>query len=138
MEEKPKKKSQAPDEAPTITVQTRNGPTTLRPFIKGDPRIVPGRRKGTKTLSVHIQEMLEDDDFEVKLKDGTVMQGRPIDAIIKVAIIKAAKGDLKAFDILGKYGYGTKVDITSGGKELPRPIIPLDGDNLVQDSVEEE
>jgi hypothetical protein len=70
--------------------------------------------------------MLNDDNFEMKLTSGELFKGPPIKAIIQAAMIKAAKGDVKAFDILGKYGYGTKTDITTNGKDLPTPIIPLD------------
>lgn len=90
-----------------------------------DPRRI-NKPKGAVSLSTHIQRILEDPNFELKLKDGTVIEGAPIKAIISAAVAKAAKGDMRAFDMLGKYGYGTKVDITSGGKELPRPIMPID------------
>ncbi len=38
-------------------------------------------------------------------------------------ITKAASGDTRAFDLLGKYGYGTKIDFTTKDKELPTPIL---------------
>lgn len=102
-----------------------DGYKNLIPFTKNDPRRI-NKPKGSVHISTYIQKILEDPDFELKLKDGTVIEGAPIKAIIQAAVIKAAKGDMRAFDMLGKYGYGTKLDITSGGKELPRPIIPLD------------
>lgn len=66
-----------------------------------------GRAKaGSKHLSTHIQEMLNDPNFELKLKNGEVLKGRPIEAVIKTAVAKAVSGDMRAFDMLGKYGYG--------------------------------
>ena len=82
-----------------------------------------GRAKaGSKHISTHIQEMLNDPDFELKLKDGTIIKGRPMDAIIKTAIAKGVSGDMRAFDMLGKYGYGQKLDVTSAGEAI-QPIL---------------
>ncbi len=73
------------------------------------PRIPGGvNKKGTKHLSTWIQEMMEDENFELKLKDGTIFRGAPIKAVIKTAIAKAMSGDQRAFDMLGKYGWGSK------------------------------
>lgn len=80
-------------------------------------------KKGSKHISTWIQEMLNDPDFELKLKDGSILKGRPIEAIIKTAIAKGVSGDMRAFDMLGKYGFGTKLDVTTMGKELPTPIL---------------
>jgi len=82
-------------------------------------------KKGSKHISTHIQNMLNDPNFELKLKNGKVVKGAPMEAIIKTAIAKAVSGDIRAFDILAKRGYGDKLDITTGGKQLPTPIIPL-------------
>ena len=79
-------------------------------------------KKGSKHISQHIQEMLNDPDFELKLKDGKILKGRPMDAILQTAIAKAVSGDMRAFDMLGKYGYGTKLDITSEGEKI-QPIL---------------
>ena len=94
-----------------------------KPWQSGNPK---GPKPGYKHLSTHIQEMLNDENFELKLANGEIFKGAPVKAIIKTAMIKAMKGDVKAFDILGKYGFGTKTDITTNGKDLPTPIIPLD------------
>ena len=80
-------------------------------------------KAGSKHISTHIQEMLNDPNFELKLKDGTILKGRPIDAIIKTAIAKGVSGDMRAFDMLGKYGYGTKMDVTSGGEKIQGATI---------------
>jgi hypothetical protein len=94
----------------------------LKPAKKGEIRNPKGKPKGTKHLSTHIKEMLEDDNFELKLKDGTILKGRPVAAVIKTAIAKAVSGDMRAFDMLGKYGYGQKIDLTSGGQKIT-PIL---------------
>ena len=86
-------------------------------------------KKGPKHISTHIQQMLEDENFEQKLKDGTVLKGRPLEAILKVAIAKARTGDHKFMDLLFKYGYTQKVDITSGGEPIKALVEFVDADN---------
>ncbi len=81
-----------------------------------------GKPKGTKHLSRWIQELMEDEAFEQKLSDGTIIKGAPIKAIIMVLLTKAINGDTRAIDLIGKYGYGAKVDITSNDRPLPTPI----------------
>ena len=98
----------------------------LIPPVKGEIRNPGGKPKGTKHISTHIQEMLNDPNFELKLKDGSIIKGRPMDAIIKTAIAKGVSGDMRAFDMLGKYGYGQKLEIAHGGEvtftnAVPRP-----------------
>ena len=80
-------------------------------------------KKGSKHISTHIQEMLNDPNFELKLKDGSIIKGAPMKAIIKTAVAKAVSGDMRAFDILAKRGWGDKMDITTNGKDLPTPIL---------------
>jgi len=94
----------------------------LKPWKQGQSGNPSGKPKGAKHLSTLIQELMEDDSFEYKLKDGSVLSGAPIRAIITTLIIKALDGDMRAFDLLSKYGYGNKVDLTSNFSELPVPI----------------
>jgi hypothetical protein len=101
--------------------------TQFKPGQSGNPE---GKPKGTKHISTHIKEMLEDPNFELKLKDGSIIKGRPMQAIIKTAIAKAVSGDMRAFDMLGKYGYGTKVDVTTGGDKLHNPAAQLTVEEL--------
>ena len=108
-----------------------NPDTQFKPGESGNPA---GKPKGTKHISTWIQEMLNDPDFELKLKDGTILKGAPLAAIIKTAVAKAVSGDMRAFDILGKYGFGTKLDVTTNGKELPTPIMKVDNGILRDDS----
>jgi len=86
-------------------------------------------KKGSKHISTHIQEMLNDENFELKLKDGSILRGRPMDAIIKTAIAKGVSGDMRAFDMLGKYGYGTNLDITSDGETI-KAVTVVDLGNI--------
>lgn len=84
----------------------------LIPFTGADdPRRVNGAPKGTKHLSTHIQEMLNDEAFEIKLKDGTLLKERPIKAIIKTAVAKSISGDNRWAEWLAKHGYGEKLHI---------------------------
>lgn len=95
----------------------------LKPWKPGESGNPAGKPKGTKHLSKWIQEALEDDGFESRLTDGTLLKGMPIKAILNTLILKSLDGDLKAIDILAKYGYGSKIDLTSDYKELPTPIL---------------
>lgn len=71
-----------------------------------------GRAKaGSKHISTHIQEMLTDPDFELKLKDGSVLKGAPLVAIIKTAIAKGISGQVQWAEWLAKHGYGLKVEL---------------------------
>ena len=89
----------------------------LTPFQQGEQRAKDAGSKGgknkagSKHLSTHIQEMLNDPDFELKLKDGSVLKGAPLAAIIKTAVAKAVSGDMRAFDMLAKHGYGERLKL---------------------------
>lgn len=94
----------------------------LKPFKPGpDPRrgVKP---KGAIHLSTRIQNMLNDPEFEQKLKDGSVIKGEPVEAIIKVAIAKAMSGDVRFLEWLAKHGYGTNINI-SGDTESPIKLL---------------
>jgi hypothetical protein len=92
--------------------------TQWKPGVSGNPS---GKPKGTKHLSTWIKELMDDEDFEFTLADGSKHYGTPIKAIVTVLIRRAVEGDMRAFDLLGKYGYGTKVELTQ--QELPVPIL---------------
>ena len=81
--------------------------------------------KGNKHLSTWIQELLHDEDFKTHVLDGNnnrqEYKGAPIKAMIRVAYIRSItdeKNGVKWADWLAKYGYGSKLDITSKGKSL--------------------
>lgn len=92
-------------------------------FKPGNPG--GGKPPGTRSLSATIQELLEDDNFEVELKNGTKLKGRPSKKMSEVMYKLALSGNVKAYDVLAKYGYGSKVDITSGGEKLELPTVYL-------------
>jgi len=87
----------------------------------GNPK---GKPKGTKHLSTWIREMMEDENFEYKLASGTLINEAPVKAIVKTMIIKAIDGDIRAFDIIGKYGYGTRPEVMAG---INTQVIPILG-----------
>lgn len=101
--------------------------TQFKPGQSGNPE---GRPKGSKNMSTYIRELLEDEEFETWLPDPREgfkhFKGAPMKAIINAQIIKATMGDTKAFDTLGKYGYGTKVEVTGeDGAPLITPVVRI-------------
>lgn len=100
-------------------------PTRWKAGQSGNPK---GKPRGTKHISKWIRDMLEDESFVLKLNDGTLIKGAPIKAIVSVLIIKAANGDNKAFDLLAKYGYGTRLDMSL---EFREPVAPILGGRSV-------
>jgi hypothetical protein len=77
-------------------------------------------KKGSKHLSTYIQEALTDENFELKLKDGSILREMPIKAIIKTAVAKSVSGDTRAMEWLAKHGYGEKLnlEVTDTRKEI--------------------
>lgn len=100
----------------------------FKPGQSGNPK---GKPKGTIHLSTHIQEMLNDENFELKLKDGTILKERPIAAIIKTAVAKGISGEVQWAEWLAKHGYGTnvKVEVTDTRKEILQKYGLLEGEN---------
>ena len=106
-----------------------NEETQWKKGQSGNPNGVP---KGTIHLSTHIQNALNDPDFQVKLEDGTLLKEMPIKAIIKTAVAKSISGDTRAMEWLAKHGYGTNVDITSGGDKIQPLLVRFIGDDNKQ------
>lgn len=104
--------------------------TQFKPGVSGNPT---GNHKGTKHLTTWIQELLEDENFEANLLDPkigiTPYKGAPIKAITQVILVKAINGDLKAADILMKYGWSQKIDNNYTG-EIHHVYEELDDDQL--------
>lgn len=89
----------------------------LIPPEKGEVRNPKGKPKGAKHLSTWIHELLNDENFTTMVQDGLKIKeykGAPIKAIIGAQIRLAVHGDTKAFDVLARHGYGTKLNITPG------------------------
>ena len=91
-------------------------------------------KKGSKHISTHIRNMLNDPNFELKLENGEVIKGAPMEAIIKTAIAKAVSGDIRAFDILAKRGWGDQIDMTSGGQPLTALVKFADDNGTDEDN----
>lgn len=94
----------------------------LTPVQPGQVLNPNGRPKGSKNLSTIIRE-LEAEDFDwslvpIKQKDAARQIGSPWRAIVFTAVAKAYSGDVAAMKWLKDSGYGSQVDITSGGAPL--------------------
>lgn len=89
-------------------------------FKKGESGNPAGKAKGTVHLSTHIQNMLNDPEFELLLEDKIEgfkkYDGVPIKAIITVAVRHASAGDTKWAEWLAKYGYGQKFELEHLGE----------------------
>lgn len=105
-----------------------------KPGQSGNPA---GKPKGAKHLSTHIQEMLNDEDFEIKLKDGTLLKERPIKAIVKTAVAKSISGDNRWAEWLAKHGYGEKINLElSGGVNVA--LVEFIGEDQENDDADQD
>lgn len=86
-------------------------PNNLKPFTRGYDSRRGSKLKGSKHLSSYIRDILEDEKFEYKLPSGKKEIGPPIISILHALVHKAISGDLKAIDLLAKYGYSKKVEV---------------------------
>lgn len=97
-----------------FTSENAHTGTQFQPGQSGNPA---GKPKGTKHLSTWIQDLMEDESFNASIFDinkGYVeFKGAPAKAIVTVAVHKAVAGDEKAREWLGKYGYGTKLELAN-------------------------
>lgn len=87
--------------------------TQFQPGVSGNP---DGKPKGTKHLSTYIQEMMEDESFTAEYVEGYTLKkhkGAPAPALVRVAFMKSIAGDKGWADWLGKYGYGTKLELSN-------------------------
>lgn len=98
--------------------------TQFEPGQSGNPA---GQKPGTKHLSTWIQNMMNDEKFELFVTDPKVgykkYEGAPVKAIVTVALTKAAAGDTKWADWLAKYGFGTKLELANNPDN---PITSID------------
>lgn len=91
--------------------------TQFQPGQSGNPA---GKPKGSKHLSTWIQELLNDETFEATIQQGlriVEFKGAPIEAIVKAQMTRALNGDVKAFESLAKFGYGTKTEVENSGEQ---------------------
>jgi len=110
----------------------------LRPWKPGQSGNPRGMTKGTKHASTWIQELLNDEDFNITISKKRY-KGAPLRAMVKAQVIRAMDGDTRAFDVLLKHGWG-KIE-----PEPPRrpenPIIfinnvPISGDDPVESELD--
>lgn len=90
----------------------------LKPFKPGQSGNPAGLPKGTRHVSKWIDELLHDEEFTTTIRQGMEIKeykGAPIKAIVGAQIRMAVNGDVKASDLLFKYGYGTKQTIEHEG-----------------------
>lgn len=98
----------------------------LKPWKPGQSGNPYGKPVGTKNLSTVIKELLCDESFIANIRQGYVIKeykGAPIKALVQAQILLAVNGDQKAFELLAKYGYGTKIEITPTSSSYPVPIL---------------
>lgn len=102
-----------------------NKDTQFKPGVSGNPK---GLKPGTKHINTWIQELLSDEEFEADVLDskkGLVeFKGAPIKAIVLAQRHKAVNGDLKAAELLMKYGWTQKIeqDLTTNGNDISQPV----------------
>lgn len=106
----------------------------LIPPVKGEVRNPKGKPKGTKHLSTIIQELANNIDWDkttLKNKDELKQKygKNGFKAVAYVALTKAMTGDTRAMEWLAKHGYGTNIDITSGGDKLNIALVEYIGDD---------
>ena len=96
-------------------------------FKKGQSGNPAGRPEGRISLSQHIQNLLNDDNFETWLPHPTEgyreFKGVPMKAIIGTAIQRAIAGDTKCMEWLAKYGYGSRIDLDLTSDDKPIPLL---------------
>lgn len=79
-------------------------------------RIGGANKKGSKHLSTWIQDLLNDEEFTTTIREGLQVKewkGAPVKAIVKAHTLMAINGDVKAADLLFKYGYGQKMTLAN-------------------------
>ncbi len=92
--------------------------TQWQPGVSGNPN---GKPKGTVHISTHITNLLEDEAFSCNLRNGQLFEGSPMKAVLSAVVIKAINGDLRAIELLMKYGYPKKHESVT--EIIPLPIL---------------
>lgn len=103
------------------------GLQNLTPWQPGQSGNPAGKPKGSKHLSTWIQEMMNDEEFELLLTHPIngieKYKGAPVKAIVRTALIRSANGDKQWADWLANHGWKQQIDVTTNGKDLPTPIL---------------
>lgn len=110
-------------------------PNKATQFSSTNQPAVPGgvNKKGSKHLSTWIQQLGEDEDFQVYLQDpvkGYVeYKGAPVKAVVETAWRKAAAGDKDAREWLAKHGWKQQIDVTSNDEKIEGLVIIKNNDD---------
>lgn len=118
---------------PFVKGQSGNPDAQFKPGESGNPA---GKPKGAKHLSTWVQEMMNDENFELFLEDRREgfkrFEGAPVKAIVTTAIRRAAGGDQRWATWLKDSGWGSKVDVTSNGETLGVSISAEQAEQLIR------
>lgn len=103
-------------------------PNDGKKFKPGESGNPAGKPKGARHLSTIIQELEADIDWDLtSLKSKEELSKKygknGMKALVMVAFSKAMSGDTRAMDWLARYGYGNKLDITTGGEKLNIALV---------------
>lgn len=102
----------------------------LKPFPKGISGNPSGRPKGSLNMATRIRDYLESPQkLTYKAQEWN---GEPAELLVRVYTEKALSGDIRAFDLLVKYGYGTKIDIENDGKEPRIYLVNRGGESTYE------
>lgn len=94
-------------------------------FKAGESGNPAGLKKGTKHITTHIQELLEDESFEIQILQGYEIvdyKGAPIKAILQAQLRLALNSKdettrIKATELLMKHGYSQKIENEHSGEQ---------------------
>lgn len=105
------------------------GNGNLKPWKPGQSGNPQGRPKGSRNLKSLIQDILTDPKVCEELTDweNKIQADTPLEAIIYALFSKAVEGDLKAADLLFKYGYGAAGFVEEEYKQPPVALVQFMG-----------
>lgn len=102
----------------TTTDPNIGAATQFKPGQSGNPA---GTKVGSIHISTHIQRLMDDEEFEANILDPKIgireYKGAPVRAVLQVALTKAINGDMKALDLLMKYGWSQKIEQENTGEQ---------------------
>lgn len=78
-----------------------------------------GKPKGRLNISTHVRKLLENDRVVYGLGHGIEYGGTPLEAILRAMLVRAIQGDTRACELILKYAYGNKIEVTEPHKVMP-------------------